>query len=251
MFWTRALFLNWKGWLGGKCLGVGGGVSQWRCTIYFSERQKIGFQLKYSSTAYIICISFNRVLQFNFFTFTFKWPSSPFHFQIIFCISKIHFFISTVHFLICHFHFHFQYNVHVHFFLNHFKLICSFTVRTVSTIFSCTHFHSKLFSNSTCLHIFTFISTFTFRTSSSLWVQLSSTTSTISSSTPRSVRVIQKHRKSCIQVRVLLPVDVFIFSFFHFLFLYFVFHILHSTFLYFICVFHFCQYILNHIIIYF
>ena len=246
MFWTRALFLNWKGWLGGKCLGVGGGVSQWRCTIYFSERQKIGFQLKYSSTAYIICISFNRVLQFNFFTFTFHLLHFTFKSSSVFQKSISSFQLST--FLSATFTFIFN----IMFMFTFFWTISNSFVLSLSELcqpfFSCTHFHSKQFWNSTC---FTFISTFTFRTSSSLWVQLSSTMSTISSSTPPSAQVIQKHRKSCIQVRVLLPVDVFIFSFFHFLFLYFVFHILHSTFLYFICVFHFCQYILNHIIIYF
>ena len=112
--------------------------------------------------------------------------------------------------------------IHFHFQLQYFKLYslsCSLISETIwKTPLICT---------------FTF--SFTFRTSSSLSVLLSSTMSTISSSTPPSVPVTQKPRKSCIQVRVLRPVDVFIISFF---ILYFHFHISHSKFLY-VNVFHY------------
>ena len=87
--------------------------------------------------------------------------------------------------------------IHFHFQLQYFKLYslsCSLISETI--------WKTPL--------IFTFTFSFTFRTSSSLSVLLSSTMSTISSSTPPSVPVTQKPRKSCIQVRVLRPVDVFI-----------------------------------------
>ena len=76
-------------------------------------------------------------------------------------------------------------------------------------ILSSDHFHFIIFSVLRLfLNLIGFTFLHTFRTFSSLWDPLSSTTSTISSSTPAFARVTQKHRKSFIQVRARPPVEM-------------------------------------------